>query len=190
VHSNTSSLHLLCKTTDLLSSMPARAGSGGNGNCQWTRDDEATIVRVVKEHKEKGSWGDNNPKKTAFTACEIALAGSEAKSGGGPKTFKAIKNRWQRVCIIVLIIVCAVKAFLQLKKEYLIVKQLRSMSGWSWHAITNLPNVEHPVWEAYVSVSPPLFSVPVQRVNPCRNIRAPSLFAPRNSLCLMTWRNL
>jgi hypothetical protein len=63
----------------------------------WLRKDEATLIQVLKQQKALGNWGDNNPKKIAWTACELALAGSEAKSGGGRKTVVVIKNRWQHV---------------------------------------------------------------------------------------------
>lgn len=66
----------------------------------WRREDEATLVRTLKQQKTSGNWGDNNPKKVAWTACETALAGSEVLSGGAPKTVVSIKNRWQRVQFI------------------------------------------------------------------------------------------
>jgi hypothetical protein len=68
----------------------------------WSRDDEATLVQTLKQQKELGNWGDNNPKKSAWTACETALAGSENISGGAAKTIVSIKNRWQRVHFIFL----------------------------------------------------------------------------------------
>ncbi|KAH9988184.1 hypothetical protein BJV77DRAFT_910226, partial [Russula vinacea] len=95
------------------------------------------LVRTLKQQKTSGNWGDNNPKKVAWTACETALAGSEVLSGGAPKTVVSIKNRWQR-----------------LKKEYEIVKDIRNQSGWGWDNTTNLPEVPQPVWDDYIVSHP------------------------------------
>jgi hypothetical protein len=65
---------------------------------KWSRSNEAKLVHTLAEQKIKGNWGDNNPKPEAWTACKVALEGSEKESGGTPKTDKAIRSRWQRVC--------------------------------------------------------------------------------------------
>lgn len=67
---------------------------------KWTSADEALLVETLARERSKGNWGDNNPKPSAFTACEVALAGSERISGGVPKCIQTIKSRWQRVRII------------------------------------------------------------------------------------------
>jgi hypothetical protein len=59
---------------------------------KWTTADEATLIEALLKEKRKGSWGDNNPKPSAYTAAEAALAGSEKTSGGAPKTVSAIKS--------------------------------------------------------------------------------------------------
>ncbi|KAI9442813.1 hypothetical protein BJY52DRAFT_1229115 [Lactarius psammicola] len=82
---------------------------------KWSCVDKATLVHTLAEQKTKGNWGDNNPKKSVWTACEIALAGSEKVSGGSAKAQPAIKSRWQ----------C-------LKQEFDIVKKLRGLSGFGW----------------------------------------------------------
>jgi hypothetical protein len=61
---------------------------------KWTTADEAKLIEVLVKEKRMGSWGDNNPKPSAYTAAEVALAGSEKRSGGPPKTVSAIKSRW------------------------------------------------------------------------------------------------
>jgi hypothetical protein len=68
-----------------------------NRPTKWSRDDEAILVQTLRLQKVSGNWKGTTPKKSAWTACEKVLAGSEAVSGGGPKTLVAIKNRWQRV---------------------------------------------------------------------------------------------
>ena len=74
------------------------ANDRGKGSAAWSRADEATLVRTLAEEKAKGNWSDhNNPKKVAWTACVLALMGSEKESGGRAKTIQPIKNRWQRV---------------------------------------------------------------------------------------------
>ena len=62
-----------------------------NSTC-WHAVDDAALVHMLTDQKIKGNWGDNNPKKVAWSACETALAGSEKNSGGTPKTVTAIKN--------------------------------------------------------------------------------------------------
>ena len=69
---------------------------------KWTTADEATLVEVLLREKNRGNWGDNNPKPSAWTAAESALTGSEMVSGGGPKTVSTIKSRWQRVFLTFL----------------------------------------------------------------------------------------
>jgi hypothetical protein len=120
----------------------------------WTRNDEATLVHSLKKAKDDGKWGDNNPKGTAWTACVAALSGSENVSGGGPKTAKAIKNRWQRVRVHhISCIVCASSYPPQLKQEYAILKIMRDRTGWGWNNTTNTPEVSDEVWDAYIEVS-------------------------------------
>jgi hypothetical protein len=39
---------------------------------KWTVADEATLLQTLHGEKANGSWGDN-PKPSAYTACELAL---------------------------------------------------------------------------------------------------------------------
>jgi hypothetical protein len=83
----------------------AKADKGAKDKTQptsWHRNDEAILVQTLKEQKLLGHFGDNNPKMGVWHECEKALAGSEKRSGGAPKAFGAIKNRWQRVHFIIL----------------------------------------------------------------------------------------
>ena len=68
-------------------------------NTKWTPADEATLIDTLLKEKEKENWRDNNPKPTAYTAVEFALAGSEKVLGGSVKGILAIKSQWQRVCM-------------------------------------------------------------------------------------------
>ena len=74
----------------------------------WRREDEATLVRILKQQKASGNWGDNNPKKVAWTVCETALTGSEVMSSGAPKTLVSIKNHWQRVQFVSSNLLCII----------------------------------------------------------------------------------
>ncbi|KAI9452920.1 Myb/SANT-like DNA-binding domain-containing protein [Lactarius psammicola] len=102
---------------------------------KWSCVDEATLVHTLAEQKTKGNWGDNNPKKSAWTACEIALAGSEKVSGGSAKAQPVIKSRWQR-----------------LKQEFDIVKKLRGLSGFGWDDAQQMVTASDEVWEDYLKV--------------------------------------
>ena len=65
-----------------------------------TSADKALLIKTLAREKAKGNWGDNNLKPVAFTACEMALAGSESVSGGIAKGIQAIKSQWQQVCAL------------------------------------------------------------------------------------------
>ncbi|KAH8992743.1 Myb/SANT-like DNA-binding domain-containing protein [Lactarius hatsudake] len=101
---------------------------------RWSEADEATLVHTLASEKAKSNWGDNGPKKVAWTACEVALLGSEKTSGGSPKTLQSIKNRWQRI-----------------KQEFEIVKELRGLSGFGWDDAKNTVTATDEVWEAYLA---------------------------------------
>jgi len=63
----------------------------------WTSADEALLVTTLLEEKHKGNWGDNNPKKQAWVACEAALAGLENATNSCRKDVSSIKSCWQQV---------------------------------------------------------------------------------------------
>ncbi|KAI9446789.1 hypothetical protein H4582DRAFT_605896 [Lactarius indigo] len=107
------------------------------GQVEWSRDDEATLVRTLAEEKAKGNWGGNIPKATAWTACQLALVDSEKKSGGGAKTIESIKSRWQRF-----------------KHEFNTVKELRAVSGFMWNDQEKIVRAPTDVWDAYVKTHP------------------------------------
>ena len=77
------------------------------GKTSTTRSskDETILIETLVKQKLAGNWGDNNPKKAAWTACEAALAGT-GKPGAVPKTLNALKNRWQRVSLLFLKYMC------------------------------------------------------------------------------------
>ncbi|KAH9040660.1 hypothetical protein EDB85DRAFT_1924505 [Lactarius pseudohatsudake] len=104
-----------------------------NSAC-WHTADDATLIHTLTDQKAKKNWGDNNPKKVAWTVCEVALAGSEKNSGGTPKTANTIKNRWQR-----------------LKQEYEVIKELRGLSGFGWDDTKKLVTATAEVWDAYLA---------------------------------------
>lgn len=66
----------------------------------WTTEDEELLVHTLIDEKRKGNWGDNNPKKQAWSACEDALAGSEKATKSCHKTVSSIKSCWQRVSVL------------------------------------------------------------------------------------------
>ncbi|KAH9037596.1 Myb/SANT-like DNA-binding domain-containing protein [Lactarius pseudohatsudake] len=105
---------------------------------KWSQADEAMLLHTLADEKANANWGDNNPKKVAWTACECALADSEKKSGGTAKSAQAIKNRWQR-----------------LKQEYDVVKEIRGLSGFGWDPSLNTVTAESTVWDAYIKTLSP-----------------------------------
>jgi len=77
----------------------------GKTSTTWSFKDEIILIEILIKQKLAGNWGDNNPKKAAWTACEAALAGT-GKPGAVPKTLNALKNRWQRVSLLFLKYMC------------------------------------------------------------------------------------
>jgi hypothetical protein len=57
---------------------------------KWTVANKAMLLQTLHSEKANSSWGDNNPKPSAYTTCELALAGSEKVSGGGSKGVSAM----------------------------------------------------------------------------------------------------
>ncbi|KAH8993776.1 Myb/SANT-like DNA-binding domain-containing protein [Lactarius akahatsu] len=100
---------------------------------KWSQADKAMLLQTLVDEKAKANWGDNNPKKVAWTACERALTDSKKKSGETPKSIQSIKNRWQR-----------------LKQEYDVMKEIRGLSGFGWDPILNTVTAENDVWDAYI----------------------------------------
>ncbi|KAI9446784.1 hypothetical protein H4582DRAFT_605079 [Lactarius indigo] len=107
------------------------------GPAEWSRDDEATLVRTLVEEKAKGNWSGNLPKAAAWTTCQLALVDSEKKSGGGVKTIESIKGRWQRF-----------------KHEFYVVKDLQAVSGFRWNDQEKIVTAPADVWDAYIKTHP------------------------------------
>ncbi|KAJ3744591.1 hypothetical protein DFH05DRAFT_1363854, partial [Lentinula detonsa] len=78
-------------------------------------EDDRTMVDVLLEQKANGFATDNGWKEPALKAVVNALVGSEAVSGGTPKTVRSIRDHWS-----------------QLKKKYDAFHTLISLSGWGW----------------------------------------------------------
>ncbi|KAI9429510.1 hypothetical protein H4582DRAFT_2089058 [Lactarius indigo] len=104
---------------------------------KWTDPDDAILVHTLTQEKANSNWGDNNPKKTTWTVCKLALKGSEKVSGGKPKDVVAIKNRWQK-----------------LKQEYDTVKELRKLSGFGWDPVKKCVTASLDVWTEYCKKHP------------------------------------
>jgi hypothetical protein len=70
-------------------------------NSKWSDTNNAVLVQTLTDKKANSTWADNNPKKTSWTVCKLALRGSKKVSGGVPKTVAAIKNRWHKVSLCI-----------------------------------------------------------------------------------------
>ncbi|KAH9001595.1 hypothetical protein EDB92DRAFT_80708 [Lactarius akahatsu] len=107
------------------------------GPAEWSRVDEATLVRTLIEEKVRGNWNGNLPKAAAWAACQLALVDSEKTSGGGAKTIESIKNKWQRF-----------------KNEFYAVKDLQAVSGFRWNDQEKIVTAPADVWDAYIKTHP------------------------------------
>ncbi len=124
-------------------------------NVKWSIEDEAKLVCALKKARDQGKWGDNNPKKPAWSVCVAALEGSEKISGGAAKEAGAVGRRWQHLrAHHISCVVCTLTTLLQLKQEYVIFKHIRSQSGWGWDNEKGTPDVSDDVWKEFKKVSP------------------------------------
>ena len=92
----------------------------------WTSEDEEVLVSTLLEEKKKGNWGDNNPKKTAWVACEKALKDSEKVTKSCRKDVASIKSCWQRVSVSPVVESMHTQGYMQLKQSYDRVKHIRN----------------------------------------------------------------
>ena len=70
----------------------------------WTSSDDATLVQNLVEQQAAGNQADNNWKSVVWNACIQALAGSEDRSGGLPKTANGCKDHRGTVSFSVICI--------------------------------------------------------------------------------------
>jgi len=84
----------------------------GKTSTAWNVKEETILIETLVQQKIAGNWGDNNPKKMAWTACETALAGTVA-----PKSANSIKNCWQRVGFFYLNICAYIHIYSSLKRS-------------------------------------------------------------------------
>ena len=119
---------------------------------KWSQADDATLVHTLTATKNKGDWGDNNPKKLVWVECTKALAGSEKKSGGIAKRPDTIRGRWSKVRLLSHTICYCTDEGTQLKLEYDVVKELRGLSGFGWDATLSTVQADPEVWTAYIKV--------------------------------------
>jgi hypothetical protein len=78
------------------SSTPQTLGKPKKASWKLAADDE-TLVECLKQQQAAGNQSDTGFKPVAWTACVIALRGSEKRSGGGPKTAKSCKDHFGAV---------------------------------------------------------------------------------------------
>ena len=77
---------------------PASAAkSAPRKNAIWSSADDKTLVEVLTELQAAGNQADNNWKGVVWVTAALKLKGSEAISGGGPKTADGCDNHWQKV---------------------------------------------------------------------------------------------
>ena len=73
--------------------------SASRKNAVWSLADDKLLVEVLTEQQAAGNQADNSWKGVVWVAAALKLQGSEAISGGGPKTADGCDNHWQKVCI-------------------------------------------------------------------------------------------
>ncbi|KAF8475396.1 hypothetical protein DFH94DRAFT_598092, partial [Russula ochroleuca] len=75
--------------------------------------------------------------KSVWIAAKPKLSGTQARSGGGPKTADSCKNCWS-----------------VLKKDYWEVKIIQDKFGFGWNAEKGLTTAKDSVWENLIKAHP------------------------------------
>lgn len=137
----------------LIVHMPRPAASSTrNPRTIWSSSDDGKLVTALLDAKSRGLQSDGGFKSNVWTECETALSLSEAVSGGAAKSSGACKARYQRVRTRLNVATGISEPFAQLKKDYLIVKKLRGLSGWGWDDARKMVIAEATEWERYLAV--------------------------------------
>jgi len=63
----------------------------------WKSQDSALLIDTLLKEREAGHQSDTGFKPVAWTACAIALKGSEVKSGGIAKTASSARDHFAKV---------------------------------------------------------------------------------------------
>jgi hypothetical protein len=63
----------------------------------WKLADDETLLECLRQQQAAGHQSDTGFKPVAWTACALALKGSEKLSGGSPKTVKGCKDHFGTV---------------------------------------------------------------------------------------------
>lgn len=64
---------------------------------KWSAADDAELVKTLLEQRALGLQSESGFKSAAYTACAVALAGSEKISGGIAKDATACMNHFAKV---------------------------------------------------------------------------------------------
>lgn len=65
----------------------------------WKLVDDETLLECLRQQQAAGHQSDTGFKPVAWTACALALKGSEKLSGGSPKTAKGCKDHFGTVSV-------------------------------------------------------------------------------------------
>ena len=120
---------------------------------KWSQANDVMLVHMLTAIKNKGDWGDNNPKKLVWVECTKALVGSKKKSGRIAKWPDTIRGRLSKVPHLLSHTICyCTDEGTQLKLEYDVVKELWGLSGFGWDATLSTGQADPDVWTAYIKV--------------------------------------
>ncbi|KAJ7223788.1 hypothetical protein C8J57DRAFT_1535928 [Mycena rebaudengoi] len=110
------------------------AKSKENGpRCTWSDNNDTTLVRMLRECKEKGMQSDNGWKPQVWHVSAEALKGGP----GGIKTVRKTADHWTN-----------------LKSAFCTMRKLREQSGFGWDEGLKLVTASNDVWEAHITSHP------------------------------------
>jgi len=104
---------------------------------KWSSANDATLIQVLTEQQAAGNQADNSWKGCVWQVASKELAGSEDISGGAVKTPSKCHTRWDK-----------------LTSEFLAIKYLRELSGWSWDDVRKVVHTTDEIWENHIAQYP------------------------------------
>ncbi|KAH9466527.1 hypothetical protein MJO28_000887 [Puccinia striiformis f. sp. tritici] len=104
--------------------------------CRWTEEDDLTLIAILKAEQRRNPTPANGFKGSAWPAAARALAGSEEKTGSKPKDPTGCRSRYSA-----------------LKRSYLELKHLRSLSESRWDENQKRVILPEEVWATFLANS-------------------------------------
>jgi len=110
----------------------------GKPRARWNSACDAILLEVLIHEKGQGFQASNgNWHPDVWTAVEKKLAGTELNSGGIVKTASSCQGRWDA-----------------LKRDFVVIRKIRGLSGFGWNDAEGLVTAPADVWKDLLAKHP------------------------------------